>query len=113
MLDGLPNILWVDSVPHIEHVRTVTLGAFGVFIREILTHSLQSNNLLVQCFHSNFIIGRWVAESDCIHLQKLLVSLQNCFQMIFGDHIDWWQHILPTTSKIQVMDETQPQRPTP
>ena len=93
MIDNFLHLVGENSIPNIEEITFITLGAFSKLVGEIIFHLGLLGDLGVQVFHPDFIPVGWVNEINLGHFEEPLLPGKNGFEMIFGN-LPVWEHIV-------------------
>ena len=103
VIDDCRHIIRINGIPDIVHVRFAALLSDRHFIWEILCHSRQLDDFIVECFDTNLIVAGNVAKIDSFHLEQLLFAFQNVTQKVFVNLIIGQKIILPIKNEISTM----------
>ena len=105
---------WVKCICDVEHVLSIALSSFGIFIWKIVFKAWKFNELRIQVLNGELIKLWDLDELDLVQLHQMLFSLEDFFNEILGAHLVWHHIILknkyPKWGKYLLGDDSEDNR---
>ena len=85
--DEIPHVVEVLGRQNREEELSGARPALRVLVREVLSHSLHLDARVVQLGDGDFVVFRRVADRDVLHLQQLLLLIQDLLEELRRHHV--------------------------
>ena len=87
MLNNFLSDLLVESVCNVEHILSVALSSFGIFVRKVELHAFKRKEVVIELFDGQFFIASDVHKLNFSHLEEPLLSTEHLLGKVFGEHL--------------------------